>query len=163
MKYTIIIAAAFAVFAATQTEALDWKLCEIFPNSGSPLGPTDFTDVTFKMDGEWACVGQKICGTLTGNLQTPIVDPAQFVIQVKYLGRVTHSYQRDFCKLMANNGYSCPIAAGPKTITACIDDWPGTVVDIPTSVTMHAVNGNNHVGFCVEAKGAMNKNCTTTP
>ncbi|KAF9091427.1 hypothetical protein BGX29_010955 [Mortierella sp. GBA35] len=151
MKFTTIVASALALFAVAQAEPLAWSDC-----AG---GPADFENVSFVMATDQACVGQKVCGTLTGNLINPIAEGSTFSIEVKYLGRITRYYERDFCSLMAENGITCPIAPGPKTINACISDWNADQIGIPTDVTMSVRNGNLYPSFCQRTSGAMNVQC----
>lgn len=84
---------------------------------------------TFKMVGEWACIGEKVCGTLTGNFTKPIVQPSTLTVAVKWMSSTTSGFQTDFCALMAENGQNCPIPAGPKTLHACID-YKGVATEV---------------------------------
>ncbi|KAH7053890.1 hypothetical protein BKA57DRAFT_435368 [Linnemannia elongata] len=154
MKFITILASAVALLAVTsQATALNWTNCAP-PTAQVP-------DASFKMDGEWACVGQKVCGTLTGTFAKPIIQNSKLVITVKYLGRVTNTFQRDFCTVLAENGYNCPIPAGPKTIHACVD-YNGEVVNVYGDTTVQVNNGDNGILFCQTSR-VMNQNCTTNP
>ncbi|KAK3811695.1 MAG: hypothetical protein JOS17DRAFT_841883 [Linnemannia elongata] len=139
MKFTILASAAALIAVTSQATALEWKSCA--PPS------VQIPDATFKMDGEWACIGQKVCGTLTGTFEKPIIQNSKLSITVKYLGRVTSTFNKDFCTVLADNGYNCPIPAGPKTIHACVD-YNGTVVNVPGDTTVQVINGDNRILFC---------------
>ncbi|KAG9068549.1 hypothetical protein KI688_010824 [Linnemannia hyalina] len=154
MKFTTILASAAALLAVTsQATALDWTNCA---DSSSQV-----PDATFKMDGEWACIGEKVCGTLTGTFEKPIIQDARLNILVKYQGRITSTFSADLCTVLAESGYNCPIAAGPKTLHACVN-YNGTVVNIPGSTTVSAQNGDGNNLFC-QAATVTNQNCATTP
>ncbi|KAG0321445.1 hypothetical protein BGZ97_011326 [Linnemannia gamsii] len=154
MKFAAVIASAAAfIAAASQASPLVWTNC-------APPGAV-VSDVSFKMDGEWACVGEKVCGTLTGIFPDPIIQGSKLVVSVKYLGRITNTFNADLCTVLGESGYNCPVPAGPKTIHACIH-YNGEVVNIPGNTTMYAYNGDSKYLFC-QASTVMNKNCTLSP
>ncbi|KAG0321444.1 hypothetical protein BGZ97_011325 [Linnemannia gamsii] len=156
MKSTAIIAAVATALLAVSTKAapLVWSDCS--------TGPTQVTDATFKMDGEWSCLGEKVCGTLTGNFTSPLIEGSQLSVEVRYLGRLTGSYRGDLCAILKESGYNCPIPAGPKTLHACIN-YNATVPNINTVATVQARNGDGYTLFCQKTPAVMNKNCTLTP
>jgi hypothetical protein len=122
MKFAAVIASAAAfIAAASQASPLVWTNC-------APPGAV-VSDVSFKMDGEWACVGEKVCGTLTGIFPDPIIQGSKLVVSVKYLGRITNTFNADLCTVLGESGYNCPVPAGPKTIHACIH-YNGEVVNV---------------------------------
>ncbi|KAF9923456.1 hypothetical protein FBU30_006517 [Linnemannia zychae] len=143
MKFAATLVAALAI-AATQVNGLTWTDC-----SGNTV--PDISNQVFNMDGEWNCVGQRTCGTLSGNLIYPITEGATLDVVVKYLGRVTGSYNGNLCSILAESGVNCPIAPGPKTFHACID-YGGINTDIPTVATVSSSNGNGHLLFCQTSK-----------
>ncbi|KAF9543412.1 hypothetical protein EC957_000923 [Mortierella hygrophila] len=154
MKFTTILASAAALLAVTsQATALDWTNCAN-PSSQVP-------DATFKMDGEWACIGEKVCGTLTGTFEKPIIQGAKLDIIVRYLNKITSTFNADLCTVLAESGYNCPIAAGPKTLHACVK-YNGTIVNVPGSTTVSARNGDGNTLFC-QASVVTNQNCPATP
>ncbi|KAF9142249.1 hypothetical protein BGX30_003054 [Mortierella sp. GBA39] len=154
MKFTTILASAAALLAATsQATALNWTNCA---DSSSQV-----PDATFTMDGEWACIGEKVCGTLTGTFEKPIIQDAILNITVRYANRITNNFGVDLCTILAESGYNCPIAAGPKTLHACVD-YDGSVVNVPGSTTVSAVNGDGNNLFC-QVSTVTNQNCPTTP
>ncbi|KAK3811696.1 MAG: hypothetical protein JOS17DRAFT_779770 [Linnemannia elongata] len=154
MKFnTILVSAAALVAFTSQATALVWTNCAP-PSAQIP-------DATFTMDGEWACVGQKVCGTLTGTFEKPIIQNSKLSITVKYLGRVTNIFNRDFCTVLADSGYNCPIPAGPKTIHACVD-YNGEVLNVNGNTIVQVTNGDNEILFC-QASTVMNQNCTANP
>ncbi|KAG0289295.1 hypothetical protein BGZ96_007110 [Linnemannia gamsii] len=154
MKFAVIIASTAALIAATsQATPLVWSNCAEI---------SFIPDASFTMDGEWSCLGEKVCGTLTGNMQFPIIEGAALKVTTRYLGRHTAIKEVDFCSTLAESGYNCPIPAGPKTFHACID-WKGEVPNIPVAVTVGAINGDGGTIFCQASSAVMNKNCTLTP
>lgn len=122
MKFPVVIASAAAfIAAASQATPLVWTNCA--PPTAIVSG------ASFQMDGEWSCVGEKVCGTLTGTFANPIIQGAELTVTVRYLGRVTNTFSADLCTVLGESGYNCPIPAGPKTLHACID-YNGDVVDV---------------------------------
>ncbi|KAF8946267.1 hypothetical protein BGZ47_000952 [Haplosporangium gracile] len=151
MKFTTIAAAAVALFAvSSRAEPVTWTGCF--------AGSTDLVNPTFQIAGEMPCAKKDVCATLTGTLSTPIVEGTMLTIRVKYLGRSVRTYRRDFCQLMADNGSPCPIAPGPKTFTACINDWNAEVVNVPTNSTVEILNGSGSWVTCLSAP-TTNKQC----
>ncbi|KAG0288818.1 hypothetical protein BGZ96_007440 [Linnemannia gamsii] len=145
MKSAAIIAIVATALLAVSTKAtpLVWSNCA----TSSTLVP----DASFKMDGEWSCLGEKVCRNLTGNLQSPIVQGAKLNFAVKYLGRVTGNFNGDLWAILAESGYNCPIPPAPKTFHACIN-WNGVFPNIGNKVTMNAVNGDGSTVFCQFSK-----------
>ncbi|KAF9935358.1 hypothetical protein FBU30_003148 [Linnemannia zychae] len=142
MKFAAILVAALAI-AATQVNGLTWTDCsDSVPDISNPV---------FKMVGEWNCIGEKTCGTLTGNLEHPIVDGATLEVSVEYLGNITGEFFGDFCAILAESGINCPVAPGPKTFHACIN-YNGEVTDIPTEAKVWALNGDGRPLFCQKSK-----------
>ncbi|KAF9151107.1 hypothetical protein BG015_007091 [Linnemannia schmuckeri] len=145
MKFVTIIASAAAFIAVTsQAAPLVWTNC-------ATSSTTQVLDASFQMDGEWACLGEKVCGTLTGTFAKPIIQGAELTVTVKYLGRVTNTFAADLCTVLGESGYNCPIPAGPKTLHACIN-YNGEIADIYGDTTVFASNGDNAVLFCQACK-----------
>ncbi|KAF9311533.1 hypothetical protein BG006_004551, partial [Podila minutissima] len=104
------------------------------------------------------CSGKNYTLTATGPLSTDIIAPATLTVQGRYIGRVVYTDNQDFCRLLADAGTPCPIAATTSTLSVNVLLKTAFWQNVNTHFTFRASNGNNHNLFC-QATTLMAQKC----
>ncbi|KAF9132450.1 hypothetical protein BG015_003704 [Linnemannia schmuckeri] len=145
MKFTTALAVlATAVISAVSAQTGTYTDLSNCPNAG----PTGYAATNVTISPSPLCISKPFCLTATGILSTPITEGAEYVITGRWLGRVLYTDVHDLCSLLAANGQSCDVPAGPFNLKLCVDLKPhypnGWVFDFQ----FHANNGDGNLLFC---------------
>ncbi|KAF9923380.1 hypothetical protein FBU30_006562 [Linnemannia zychae] len=139
------IAAFAALLAASAVNA------QSPPFTSCATTPTQMTVTGFTLNPYPLCINKPVCATVTGSLNTPIIDGAKIAITGRYLGRLVYTDNQDLCPILAASGLPCPVATTATTVTACVLVKPSAPPNVGVSLQILATNGDGGVIFCQTA------------
>ncbi|KAF9584014.1 hypothetical protein BGW38_007861 [Lunasporangiospora selenospora] len=121
--------------------------------------PTQFALTSFISTPSPPCIGRQLCISVSGTLNTPIIEGSKLNIAGKFLNHLVYADNYDLCKLLADQGTPCPLPITTTDATVCINVKTNAPPNVGSNVTFAAFNGDGGTIWCEETKGVVVKNC----
>ncbi|KAF9968066.1 hypothetical protein BGZ73_000268, partial [Actinomortierella ambigua] len=159
--------ASFAIFLIAtvsnvqpSSAAMTWFNC-----AGST--PTQMSVSQFTASPIPICANKPLQLVASGSLTAPIVEGALVRFTGRWAKHVVYQQNYDLCQILAEAGTPCPTAANLDTLAINIHTRANYPTQIPTNITIQAVNGDGNLLFCQAANQVPGVSCdpptTTTP